>query len=389
MTQASKSFLSKANGRALIVLTVLLTVGTMGFYFLELRDNPEYPALSDGEGLFTSLWWAVVTLTTVGYGDYVPKSVEGRFLGMLLMFSGMGTVSFVAASLTGHFVEQGRLARKGLVPVHVKGHIIVINWNSSGIGLVRSLAGARPQAQVVVAAELPEEVRDGVAVELGLGERLLFVQGEPAKAGIIEKAKPHKASLAYILARDDLSPREADNHSMHCALTLRAAAPNLKVLAEAYGEESRALLLNAGVRECLGRGGLSSFVLSAMGVAPPFWELLKAINRGLPKGQLAVRELSAEDRAKSWPELVASRLALYGELPLAASKGEHSITFEGLLSGGGALDAFVLDLARSSQAGPLGQARAELALHPVDLQNLEGFDSIVVLTRLSGQEKAG
>jgi len=54
----------------------------------------------------TALWWALVTITTVGYGDIVPTTPVGRLIGVALMFAGVGMVSTLAASIAAYFVAQ-------------------------------------------------------------------------------------------------------------------------------------------------------------------------------------------------------------------------------------------------------------------------------------------
>jgi voltage-gated potassium channel len=55
-----------------------------------------------------SLWWAVVTVTTVGYGDIVPQTTEGRVVAAMLMFTGVALLGTVAASLASFFSESRR-----------------------------------------------------------------------------------------------------------------------------------------------------------------------------------------------------------------------------------------------------------------------------------------
>jgi voltage-gated potassium channel len=65
-------------------------------------------AVAGGEfgSLWDGVWWAVVTVTTVGYGDLYPTSIGGRLIGMLLMFVGIGFLSLLTAAVASRFVRQ-------------------------------------------------------------------------------------------------------------------------------------------------------------------------------------------------------------------------------------------------------------------------------------------
>jgi voltage-gated potassium channel len=58
--------------------------------------------------LGSGIWWAVVTATTVGYGDVTPTTVFGRITAVVVMVVGIGTVSTLIAAISGHFVQQDR-----------------------------------------------------------------------------------------------------------------------------------------------------------------------------------------------------------------------------------------------------------------------------------------
>jgi len=55
-----------------------------------------------------ALWWGVVTLTTVGYGDVYPVTVEGRIAASILMLLGIGLFGGITATVTSYLIEQGR-----------------------------------------------------------------------------------------------------------------------------------------------------------------------------------------------------------------------------------------------------------------------------------------
>lgn len=53
-----------------------------------------------------SLWWTIVTVTTVGYGDIVPSSIFGKWLAIILMLVGIGTIGMLTSALTNFFVKE-------------------------------------------------------------------------------------------------------------------------------------------------------------------------------------------------------------------------------------------------------------------------------------------
>jgi voltage-gated potassium channel len=57
-------------------------------------------------GFLDGIWWAIVTASTVGYGDIAPVTFLGRAIAVVLMLTGVGLISTLAASITTHFIGQ-------------------------------------------------------------------------------------------------------------------------------------------------------------------------------------------------------------------------------------------------------------------------------------------
>jgi voltage-gated potassium channel len=53
-----------------------------------------------------ALWWAITTVTTVGYGDLYPVTIEGRLVAVVLMVTGVGTFATLAGALATWFMES-------------------------------------------------------------------------------------------------------------------------------------------------------------------------------------------------------------------------------------------------------------------------------------------
>jgi voltage-gated potassium channel len=84
----------------LMALLMLLYLASVGIWYFESEVQPEAFG-----SVFSSLWWAVVTLTTVGYGDVYPVTLGGRIFTFMLLMIGLGTIavpSGIVASALNH-----------------------------------------------------------------------------------------------------------------------------------------------------------------------------------------------------------------------------------------------------------------------------------------------
>lgn len=77
------------------VITLIVALGLGGVFAI-------FETSSIGDGL----WWAIVTVTTVGYGDIYPATTGGRVAASVLIFAGIGLVAFLTAAVAAHFVGE-------------------------------------------------------------------------------------------------------------------------------------------------------------------------------------------------------------------------------------------------------------------------------------------
>lgn len=89
-----------------VVTIMLLYLSAVGIYYFENTAQPEA-----FKSIFHSLWWAVVTLTTVGYGDVYPITVGGRVFTFVILMIGLGIVA-VPAGLLASALSKARMEEK-------------------------------------------------------------------------------------------------------------------------------------------------------------------------------------------------------------------------------------------------------------------------------------
>jgi voltage-gated potassium channel len=89
--------LAKQLGRLGVIVFIIIVTCAYVAYSVERATNPLFNSYG------TSVWWAVVTITTVGYGDVYPITTAGRITGVILMFCGLALFGVLAGTLASFF----------------------------------------------------------------------------------------------------------------------------------------------------------------------------------------------------------------------------------------------------------------------------------------------
>jgi len=89
-------------GAAVLIATVSTVLTIVSGIMMTVADRKHFPSIGSG------LWWAVQTVTTVGYGDRVPETVAGQLVAALVMLVGVGFLTVITASITSTFVARSR-----------------------------------------------------------------------------------------------------------------------------------------------------------------------------------------------------------------------------------------------------------------------------------------
>lgn len=93
---------SRPGFRSFLLVALAVIVGGAGLLFVFERGEPG----GNIETFADALWWALVTSTTVGYGDHFPVTNEGRAVAVVLMLVGIGVFGVVTANIAAYFVEE-------------------------------------------------------------------------------------------------------------------------------------------------------------------------------------------------------------------------------------------------------------------------------------------
>lgn len=96
-------------GAAIFIMLILVLISASAMYSIENATQP-----GAFESIPSAIWWSVVTMTTVGYGDVIPVTALGKFIAMFIMLLGVGVVALPAAMLAAKFGDELRSRKKQL-----------------------------------------------------------------------------------------------------------------------------------------------------------------------------------------------------------------------------------------------------------------------------------
>jgi voltage-gated potassium channel len=91
-----------ARRAAAIIAAFTLLITVAGGISERVFDHQEFPTIGRG------LWFALQTVTAVGYGDVIPRHADGRCIGAVVMLTGIGFLAVITASVTASLIENSR-----------------------------------------------------------------------------------------------------------------------------------------------------------------------------------------------------------------------------------------------------------------------------------------
>ena len=234
--------MSVARGVQLLKVTlltfVMIAFSSSGFMFFELADKPNLTWAD-------AVWWSVVTMTTVGYGDLFPVTPGGRYLiGFPTMIVGISILGYLLSTVATFLIEARSKHLKGEAEVLLKDHILLIHFPTlariRGILLELSQDEKTRDKGVVLIDDKLEELPSELAAA---GVR--FVRGNPSKESTLEQANFREASFAMILSQDSNDP-SSDNDCLAASLMLEHLYPEIFTVAECIDPERAELFYKAG-----------------------------------------------------------------------------------------------------------------------------------------------
>lgn len=359
---------------------VVLLGGAVSFYFLERGSNKTI------EGLGSAVYWAVISMTTTGYGDISPSTSGGRMVAVIVVISGLLLLSLVTATVASVFVEKKIREGKGLEPVKLEDHIVLCGWNGNAEDVIAGLLRSLPEKKIrlVLVNELPEDKMEALKYKYR-DHGFKFLRGDFAQEEVLERVNITKARSAIILAdtSGQHSLEKADEHTILGTLAVKSLAPEVKTCAELVNPENRQHLKRANVDEIVVRGEHLGNLLAGATVSPGLPRVFSLLLSPEEENKLWKVEIPSTYVGKTAGELAAYFRDNHQALLLALLSERKSLVLDKILTDDySAIDQFIKRKFEEADRDFFGKReRVQVVLNPANDVVIGEEDAAVVLAR--------
>ncbi len=277
------------------VIVAILIVWLLGGILIRIIEPQSFKTLG------TSLWWTIVSMTTVGYGDFYPETNMGRIIAIIIMLSGIGLISIVTATIASSFTTQKIMEGKGLEKIKLKNHILLCGWNNNMIGVIKSLSNSIHDlnSSIVLINDQIQDKIDNVISSFNNID-IKFVRGDYSMDSILEKACAENAGYALLLNNHK---NNEDEKIILTTLTLKKISNKIRVIAQIDNEEKATFLKRANVDAILSNEEFNSFMASSHILQPSVAQTISDIIDIKSKNTIQEVEIPKQFLGKTFSEL--------------------------------------------------------------------------------------
>jgi len=295
----------------MFIIFIIFTSASAIFFFEAKEDGGEIVTF------FDAVYWSMITLTTVGYGDITPQTTEGRIITMILVICGLAVIAFITSVIVSAFTEKMVEMRENHVFAELEKnpglHTILCGYGRMGTIVAEHLA--KEKTHFVIIESDPENAsrakRAGYLVIEGSAENSELLKS----AGLLNRAE-----MILCLTGSDVV-------NVYITLTARYLNPDIQIISRANREDGVRKLKQAGANHSIVPFKVVGLIAVEFIGQPVAFEAIHDILSGkhdIGLETVTVRENSSLDgRNIGNIDFLANKLQLFGVITNKSRKLEQ------------------------------------------------------------------
>ena len=316
-------------------LFIVMIIGGVVIMYLEAGSITEKE---------TPFWWAIVTMTTVGYGDFSPSTPEGRLFAVFIMFAGIALVSLLTASISSIYVAKRIREDKGLEKINISDHIVLCGWNQNAESIIDSLRNLseKDSLHLVLVNDIHADIINHLRNKYKDID-LHFVAGDFTSEEILKRASIEDANTVVVIPNiDDEKIGSPDEKTIFATLTIKSISSTVRVVAYLMQRENLTHIRRANVDEVVLSDDFGAYMLASHVMDPGIPQTTKGLLNASSDERLKRVDIPSQFIGRPFDDLFNYFRSTNGSILVGLFSEEENLGIGEVLSAdSSALDAFI------------------------------------------------
>ncbi len=242
-------------------------------------------ALFEKQPIGQSFYWALITLTTVGYGDVRPTEPPAKILSIILACFGILLYGYIGALIMFVVMDTSLSGVFGMHNCNYKDHFVICGWTSLSDVVLSELLTDKRQIAVIT-----EDQDDILAIKMrGDPKNVLPIFGDPSKNEVLEQANIDSA-LVVILSMDD------DSKNLITALHIKELNPKARIIVKTNRVELKKTMKIAGVTYVVTPDVMAGRMIASAAFEPEVAHFIEDVTSATDVGGFDLRQYPLSER---------------------------------------------------------------------------------------------
>ena len=218
------------------VIVSFLTISTFTVLMLIIFLS-EQKTNSSINTLFDAIWYTLVTITTVGYGDITPHSVLGRTSAMILLLAGVALFGALSGKFASFFFDRQQKKDRGLLKMNkIKNHFLICGWKPNFERILEGILLANPEIpaeKIILLNNSSQNEMEKIKADSRF-KNINYIHGDFTDEDTLLKSQIKTAERALVLAdnSENFSNLETDSRTVLAVITIKNLNPKIYCVAE-------------------------------------------------------------------------------------------------------------------------------------------------------------
>lgn len=216
---------------ASLITVLVFTALMLIIFFSEQKTN------SAINTLFDAIWYTLVTITTVGYGDITPRSILGRTSAMILLLAGVALFGALSGKFASFLFDRQQKKDRGLLKMNkIKNHFLICGWKPNFERILEGILLANPEIppeKIILLNNSSQNEMEKIKADSRF-KNINYIHGDFTDEDTLLKSQIKTAERTLILAdnSENFSSLETDSRTVLAVITIKNLNPKIYCVAE-------------------------------------------------------------------------------------------------------------------------------------------------------------